>query len=152
MGPGGPDLLCRVDWYRQLSAEEPDAWLRADPSGDPVAFGDAFAFRVCEGGYVVKPSAGVYHFPLSMVDLETGMDRTMALSVPFKGNLPEPKSNYSQSSTPHGEARWQTTGPYVLAITWLQVVDNRLRVTLGMENWARSVEFNLDALQQRSQK
>jgi hypothetical protein len=112
-----------------------------------VAFSNAFAFRVCEGGYVAKPKVGVYEFPISMVDLKTGGDRSMMLSVPFNGALPEPKTNYSRSSTPQGETRWQTSGPYVLAITWLQIVDNRLRVTLGMEKWARSVEFDLDELQ-----
>jgi len=110
------------------------------------------AFRVCAGGYVTEPNAGTYHFPLSMVDLKTGADRAMLLSVPFKGKLPEPKINYSSTSTPQGKPRLQTMGPHVLAITWLQVEESRLQVTLGMEKWSRSVEFDLSQLHRKQSK
>ncbi len=149
MGPGGPDLLCRIDWYRHLSPEEPDAWLMAAPAGDPLAFGEEFAFRVCAGGYVKEPEAGVYHFPLSLIDLKTGVDRTLVLRVPFKGKLPKPETNFSHSQSSGGKNRWRTLGPHILAITWLQVEGKRLRVTLGMEQWTRSVEFEIDQLQRR---
>jgi hypothetical protein len=141
-GPGGPDLLCRIDWYRHLSFEAPDAWLISAPAGDPIAFGAEFAFRVCAGGYVQKPDAGIYHFPLTMIDLKTGADRTLLLRVPFNGRLPEPKNNYSASESPQGEKRWKTLGAYVLAITWLHVEGKQLQVTLGMQDWTRSVEFD----------
>jgi hypothetical protein len=84
--------------------------------------------------------------------LRTGTDRAMVLRVPFKGKLPAPKTNYSGIITPQGKARWKTMGPHVLAITWLQVEDNRLRVTVGMEEWARSLEFDLDEIQGRKRK
>jgi hypothetical protein len=151
-GPGGPDLLCRIDWYRHLASEGPEAWLTAAPAGDPVAFGDPFAFRVCAGGHVIDPDAGVYHFPLSMIDLKTGADRAIVLHVPYKGKLPEPESNFSRSQSAEGKVRWKTLGPYVLAITGLEVEDKRLRVTLGMEEWARTVAFEIEDLQGGKQK
>jgi hypothetical protein len=143
------DLLCRVDWYRQISPEEPEAWLTAAPAGDPVAFGEAVAFRACAGGYVTSPDAGAYRFPLSMIDLSTGGDRVLVLSVPYKGKVPEPKDNSIRIEWEKGKYRWQTRGPHVLAITWLEVEGNRLRVTLGMEEWSRSLEFEINKLRGR---
>src|SRR5262249_44919622 len=136
MGPGGADLLCRVEWYRQHSPEEPEAWLTSVPAGDPTAFGQGFAFRVCAGGYVADPATPVYDFPIAAVDLRTGADHTLILHVPYKGQFPEPESNYSRNKLPGGKDAWHTLGPHVLAVTGLQVEDNRLRVTLGMEDWA----------------
>jgi hypothetical protein len=151
-GPGGPDLLCRIDWYRHPSPEPSDAWLSADPAGDPVAFGEGFAFRVSAGGHVTAPDAGAYHFPLSMIDLRTGADRDLVLRVPYKGKLPEPKTNFSRSQTPAGKVRWQALGPYVLAVTRLQVEGERLRVTLGMEGWARALDFEIKELRGRERR
>jgi hypothetical protein len=141
MGPGGPDRLCRVDWFRQVSPEEPTAWLRAGPAGDPVAFGDGVAFRVRGGGHVPTADGRVYNFPLSMINLKTGTDQALLLRVPHKGDLEEPKANFSLSKD-----GWVTPGPHILAVTWLAVDGKRLRITLGMEKWARTVEFDLDQL------
>jgi hypothetical protein len=155
LGARGRDLLCRLAWYRHLWPEEPKAWLTAMPAGDPLAFGNEYAFRVCAGGYVTEPDAGAYHFPLSIIDLKTGADRTLVLRVPYKGKLPEPETSYTRWRSAQGKDRWQTFGPYVLAVTQLQVEGRLLRVTLGMDNFltsdrvekrARSVEFPIDEL------
>jgi hypothetical protein len=143
LGPGDPDPLCRVAWYREVSAEVPPSWLTADPAGDPVALGDAVAVRVRGGGYVADRVAGVYHFPLAMIDLATGVDRAMALKVPYTGTLPEPTSNYGHSVGPGGADRWHKLGPYVLAVTGLQMEGSRVHVTLGMEKWSRTLSFDL---------
>jgi hypothetical protein len=152
MGPGGPDLLCRVDWYRHLSTEDRGAWLTSDPAGEPVAFGKELAFYVINGGYVTKPDAGVYSFPLSMIDLKTGVEQSLILNVPFTGKIPEPKSNCTIMHTEDGKDRFRVMGPYVMALTWLQVEGNRLRITLGMEKGARSVDFDLGELESKKQK
>jgi hypothetical protein len=125
MGPGGPDMLCRVDWYRQLSAEESDGWHPMAPANDSVAFGDDFAVRAFAGGYF---KVGTYCLPLSMIDLKTGTDRRMLLRVPW------------------AEDSRQTREPHAVAITSLEVEGKRLRITLGMEKWARGVEFPIDEL------
>jgi hypothetical protein len=143
MGPGGPDKVCHVDWYRHLSRAEPEAWLISDPAGDPVAFGDDYAVRVSAGGYVPDADAGVYHFPISMVDLKSGVSRDLELKVPFTGQLPLPQTNFSRTTRAGGKDQWHPFGPYVLAVTGLRVDGTRLRITIGMENWARDLEFDL---------
>jgi hypothetical protein len=145
-GPGGPNLLCRIDWYRQLARQEPQAWLTADAAGDPLAFGSDIAVRVAAGGYVTDPDKPVYRFPLALVDLRTGAEHALVLNVPYKGKLPEPKTNYSMETLDDGKKRWQAMGPHVMAVTGLEVQDNRLRVTLGMEGWAAVLAFDTAGL------
>jgi hypothetical protein len=152
MGPGGPDMLCRVAWYRHPSPARPEAWLTSDPAGDPIAFGKGLAFRVCRGGYVTDPAKPVYDFPITVIDLQTGAEDELRLSVPYTGEMLEPGANYTRSEGPDGKPRWRTRGPYVLAITWLQTDERRLRVTLGMASWSRTLEFALTDLPGRKQE
>ena len=95
---------------------------------------------------MIDPATKIYRFPISVIDLKNGADRELVLKVPYKGDIPEPKSNFSRSETALGKARWRTLGPYLLAITWLEIEGNRLQVTLGMENWSRTLEFDIDDL------
>jgi hypothetical protein len=129
IGPFGPDLIGRIDWYRQLPASEPKAWLTAGPACDAVAFGRAHAFRTIDGGYVTRRGDRVYRFPVVAVDLRSGLHRTLVLNCPFKGELPEPEH-------PHHR------GPYHLGITGLTVDGDTLRVVLGMEGRAEMLEFD----------
>jgi hypothetical protein len=139
MGPGGPDLVARIDWYRQLDYDEPEAWLSADKSGDPVALGSDWSVRQLAGGHILRRDDGVYHFPLALVDLKTGLHRSMMLDVPFDGTVFLRASNFSfNGKSTH------VKGPYLLAITQLRIEKDRLRVTLGMENWSAVVDFSMD--------
>jgi hypothetical protein len=145
-GPGGPDLLCRIDWYRQLSPAIPEVWLSSDPVGELIAFGNGVAFGILDGGYVTQKDLGIYHFPLSMIDLKTGVDRKVVLHVPYQGEFPIPESNFSQSTSVDEKEIIETRGPYLLAITRLEIEGKYLRITLGMENCARNLEFEIDEL------
>ena len=111
IGPGGSDCLYRVAWYRHLLHEQPRAWLTSVPAGDPICFNDTHAFRVI-GGYVTDRAEKLYRFPIAVIDLKNGIDRQMLLSVPFKGELGEPKSNYSKS-TIDGKEAWHSSVPQV---------------------------------------
>jgi hypothetical protein len=143
MGPGGPDYLSDVEWNRGLRAARPAAWLTADPAGDPVAFGPGWAARVRSGGYVPAADAGEYRFPLAVVALATGAARDLELRVPFAGKVPEPQTNFSRTTGRDGKVQWEARGPYLLGVTGLAADGDRLRVTLGMRDWARSVEFEV---------
>jgi hypothetical protein len=149
-GPGGPDCLCRVDWYRQLGATKADAWLQSDPAGNPVAMSVTHAFRVVTGGYVTNPKTKIYQFPIAVVDLKNGAAREIVLKVTYSGDMPKPESNFRHSEAASGKDRYETRGPYLLAITWLEIEGSRLRVHLGMENWTRSLVFDIDDLLTRS--
>jgi hypothetical protein len=146
MGPGGPNLLCRVAWYRHGSQDLPGAWLTAGPAGDPIAFGEEFAFRADAGGYVASEDSGVYSFPMTAINLRTGTDSSLVLRVPFKGKLAPPHTNYSRSTTTENKASWHCLGPHVMGITRLQVAGKRLRVTIGTEGSAGVVEFAVEEL------
>jgi hypothetical protein len=139
-GPGGPDMLAKVDWYRELSAADPKAWLVADKSGDPLAYGRSRAFRVVAGGYVQQRSERLYHFPLSAIDYATGLAEPLTLHVPLTDTVPPPETNVSSVN---GHLR--AIGPYLLAITALNADHDSLAITLGMEKWSGTAIFNLTA-------
>jgi hypothetical protein len=141
MGPGGPDLVARVDWYRQLDYDEPEPWLIADKAGDPVALSSDWSVRQLAGGHILRRVDSVYQFPLALVDLKAGVHRSMMLDVPFDGTVFLRPSNFSfNGKSTH------VKGPYLLAITQLRIERDRLRVTLGMESWSAVVDFSMDEL------
>jgi hypothetical protein len=138
MGPGGPDLVCRVDWYRQPRAARPKAWLRADPASEAVAFTPTHAFRAAAGGYVGRRDESVYRFPITVIELTTGTERTITLAVPVAGKIPEPNKNFSKM----GETI-STYGAYLLGVTDLRMEGQSLRVILATKESAAEVEFDL---------
>lgn len=147
MGPGGPDLLTRISWFRQLSPLKPHAWLVSDRGGYPVAFSDTYAFALPAGGYVRKKGDQDFRFPISVIDLQTGIDRTITLRVPFEGELPIPDTNFRTIRLADGGAGIGTWGPHILALSGLQVEGTNLEVALGMEaGWTGSIRFDLSAL------
>jgi hypothetical protein len=142
-GPGGHDCLCDVDWYRQLRVKPPTAWLTSDPAGDPLAFTPERAYRVRTGGYVKTAKEHIFRFPIASVDLRTGRESSLLLSVPFEGEVPEPTTNVSSHTLPDGTKTFATFGPYHLGVTALSARAGQLDVTLGMENWHRTLTFDL---------
>ncbi len=143
MGPGGPDLLTRMPWFRQLTPPHPDGWLVADRGGDPLAFSETYAFCLPAGGYVGHQNKSTYHFPLAALDLEAGVEHALLLHAPFKGELPRPKTDYSQTQSADSRQVVHTFGPYVLGVTGLRVDSKALEITLGMENWSAVLTFDL---------
>jgi hypothetical protein len=147
MGPGGPDLLCTIAWYRQFAAPELDGWLTADKVRDVVAFDSARAYRAVAGGYVAKKEEMIYRFPLSVVDLAGGAEATAILVVPYKGTLSLPTQNFSTLAL-----QTHAHGPYLLGVTQLNVEGEQLEVTLGMEKTSVGVTFDLGKLKAPGQK
>jgi hypothetical protein len=139
VGPGGPDMLCRVAWYCQPeSAPPPKAWLTADPAGDPVAFSRTHAYRPDGDPYVLNSGDKVYHFPIRKLDLGTGQSERLLLDVPFDGAVDLPTLNYSRrDGTTHA------MGSHLLGVTWLDVRGEVLQIVLGTSSGACAVEFDL---------
>jgi hypothetical protein len=152
MGPGGSDCLTAIDWHRQFPKSEPKAWLGSDPAGDPIAMGAGKAFRVPTGGYVAAPAEKVFRFPITMIALDSGMSRNLELSIPFDGKIVEPKTNCSIRTFPDGTKSIHAMGPYVMAVTLLQVDRDRLRITLGMDEWHRTFEVPIRDLEDAKSK
>lgn len=150
MGGGGTDGTSCVAWLRHLPHAEPAAWFSAGKAQDAVEFGETHAFCLSTGGYVARNDTPVYRFPISAVDMATGLDTEILLDVPFKGEIPIPETNYSSSTRPDGTRSYHTRMEWQLAITRLQLHHDQLEIVLGMENWAGSVTFDVSkALSQR---
>jgi ankyrin repeat protein len=150
MGPGGPDALTRIDWFRQAADEgdnsEQRAWLVTDRVGAPIAFNRTHAVRLPAGGFVATKTDRVFQFPISVVDLRSTVERPMMLRMPFRDELAAPATNYSLTDLPDGKKGYHAVGPYRLAITQLALHGTRLEIVLGMHERATSVEFDLGSL------
>lgn len=122
-GPGGPDLLTRLAWFRQLSPRLPEARVTTDRHGDPVAFSGSRAYCLPGGGFITREEPSVCRFPVSVVDLESGIDLCFFLRVPFDGEWKEPEK--------------------LLAVTGLEVEGGSLKVVLGTHTEAAGLRFDL---------
>jgi hypothetical protein len=145
VGPGGPDLIATVEWYRQLRPSRAAAWLTADKVGNAIAFTPRHAFFMAAGGYVLRRDEAAYHFPLTVVDLKTGLDRTAILTVPLADRVSRPTRNYYENGD-----QIIAEGPHLLAVTDLEVHGTTLRICLGTDKKATGVEFDLGKLTELS--
>jgi hypothetical protein len=146
-GPGGPDLLTSIPWLRQVARVHPTAWLGADPVADAIAFGQTHAFCVPSGGYLSMREDSVYHFPLSAIDLQHGIDQPCSLHVPFRGKVPLPDSNYSRGHLLEEGDTIHKYGCYLLGLTQLHLDGSHLEITLAQETprSATTLRFDLSA-------
>ena len=113
--------------------------MTSGKAGDVIAFTKRHAFIAAGGGYVLHKDDKAYQFPLSVVDLRTGLDLAATLTVPLTDRVPLPQSNYSQT----GDDQFKAMGPHLLGVTFLEAHGTMLRVCLGMEGRAAGVEFDL---------
>jgi ankyrin repeat protein len=146
MGPGGSDHLLRMPWLRQVAEAEPPAWLTSGKAGDPVAFSDTHAFCLPAGGYVTDGDRATFHFPLTAIDLRTGIEQPLLLHAPIQGTVAAPKTNFSESRVA-GKTAIRTFGSYLVAVTRLHTDGNILRVTLGAAGWSGEVWFDLGGVE-----
>jgi ankyrin repeat protein len=141
MGPGGPDCLSELAWARRVQYTEPKAWFVSGKAGEPVAFGENYAFCIPAGGYVLRRGDTIYRFPIAAVSLSTGLDVTFELDVPFTGTFALPTSNFSQVGGPSGSTR--SINWHLLAISDLAAYGNELDVTLAGEKQTCLARFDL---------
>jgi hypothetical protein len=142
MGPGGPDRVSNVVWYRETQPKQPAVWLSADPATEAIAWQRNYVFRTTEGGYITKAGDTLYHFPISVVDTKTGLDRVIELTVPLREAITPPKSNYSWDLR-----SYKVKGPHLVGITRLDASGSTLRISLGSGKKANGIEFSLPQIE-----
>jgi hypothetical protein len=149
MGPGGSDCIARLEWYRELSSAGDDggvglrqnAWLKTGTAGDVSAFTEAALYSLPVGAWVENQNEHLIHFPLTRMDLKSGMSREFDLKVVSAGTISKPQSNYSSSG-----GTYSTHGAYFAAITGLAVHGAELWVTVGWEDGAAILVFDTTKL------
>lgn len=134
-GPGSTDGIGKINWYRQLDAKKQKAWLVSGWMNIPIAFGKS-TFRLPAGGYITKRSDCIFHFPLGIIDLKTGLERDLTLEVPFRGEVPDPETNFCSEVQQNGETSWSTLGPYLLTVSEIWLEGDRLRIGLESGDWS----------------
>jgi len=135
-GPGGPDCIGKLKWYREEMPLRKDAWLSSPATGMAFAWTEAGMISALDDTWIGKEGDKQLHLPIREFG-PAGEPSTYELIVPLKKPVKAPDSNYSSAG---GKVR--TSGPYVLGITGLELWDNRLYVTLGYEGGYRTLVFD----------
>lgn len=118
------DSTCSIAWYREYGIRLPASWFYADAAYGVAAFDSHYYYRP-SGAYIETRKRPVYRFVINRVDLETGLDRDLTLSIPYMGDFPMPKTGYAASP-----GSMHSTHPHLLWIGGLSVEDNVLRVVM----------------------
>ena len=84
----------------------------------------------------------MFRFPLVRIDLATGAETPMVLEVPFEGDAPVPTANFSATGSGAG-MRYETLGPYLMAVTRLDVRGKHLELTVGTEATSATLRFEV---------
>ena len=138
-GPGGPDCVTRMSWSRGYGLEpERKSWLAAPQQCRDVAMSDDFAFAAAGDVRVPERDSRIAKLPLACIDMNTGMLRRLTIEVPFEGEAEWPETNYQQ----YGNCM-RLIGPWKVSITRLETSGKTLLVTLGEEERATVLQFDL---------
>ena len=135
----GWDCQTGISWIRTVKSSKKnatDAWLTADVDCHNVELLEGFAIGVTDGGYIKKKKDALYHFPISITNLETGKQVSLELKVPFTAPIPSPRSNYRKSGD-----NYEADGTYMLGIKQLSVIDDRLEFVFWSRGEWRRLEF-----------
>ena len=141
MGPGGPDCLSRVEWYREFLPVQPGAWLLCDKTPSQVVRVGNQCIRAAGPPSVMKKGDSIMHFPMAVVDLRSGASRALELQAVLKNPIPTPVTNYS--STDLGV---RTSGPYYFGLSALNVAGGKLETIAGSEDAVYRVSFELSPI------
>ena len=147
MGPGNAadDLVLQVDWYREYPMRSPSAWLTANPPTDVAGFSKARLFRPGRA-YILTKQDKVYELTINVVDLRTGLDRDLTLSVPFEGSLPIPETGLSSTNQGTPSEQFDAHDPHVVWIHRLSVNSDRLKVVVAHNSAYTELTFDLAAM------
>jgi hypothetical protein len=147
MGPANAadDLILQIDWYREYLMRCPSAWFIADPPTDVTGFSKARLFRPSRA-YVRSQEDKVCNLQINIVDLRTGLDRDMTLSIPFEGSLPIPETGLSSFNPGDPTERLHALGPNGIYIDHLHVNGNRLTVAVAHGSQRTALMFDLSGM------
>ncbi|NQT37700.1 MAG: hypothetical protein HQ581_09440 [Planctomycetes bacterium] len=147
MGPGraADDLILQIDWYREYLMRSPSAWFRADPPTNVAGFSKARLFRPSRA-YVRGKEDKVYDLQINVVDLRTGLDRDLTLSVPFEGKLPIPETGLGSFNRGDPTERLYASGPHAVWIDHLGVDGDRLTAVVAHGSQCTALTFDLSAI------
>ncbi|MBS1718305.1 MAG: hypothetical protein JSS72_11295 [Armatimonadetes bacterium] len=141
MGPGAPDCVGRIAWFREFEDVNPKAWLRLGSTPQVAARAGQYVIRAAGAPYIVNKADTLVHFPMAVVELETGAAKQFELEAYLDKPASKPETNYRGDTT-----SITTIGPYYFGLGPIQADDSKLQVILGSERAVFRTEFDLDTI------
>ena len=124
-------------WVRSIASPRFGAWLEAPRYSDRAVFGRRIALVQTGGARIVRPTDASILFPFAAVDLVSGRVCEFVLDLPFKGRVPDPRTNCIRAPGP----RFETGFPYLAWITRYSIGPEGLRFVLFDDTSGKEVEL-----------
>lgn len=133
MGPGGPDCVGQLDWFRAYP--EPVRWARLMTGqwSDPFVTSGKTAIRFAGSGYVKDNERALYHFPVRIFDLENGADSLVDLRVRLSQAITEEDMEGKGSH-------------YDFGLPGMEIVGDLLRIFISNDQAQHALEFDWPAI------
>jgi hypothetical protein len=136
-----PELICPVKWYREYElGPNKSAPFVVERNRNVVCANESHLFR-SGGSYDMNEREHVHRFLINAVDLESGLDRDLILSLPYDGKLPAPMSYKKEP----GQVRVLSMA-YAVAVQWLEIDGDILRVVVSADESMAELEFDVRSL------
>jgi len=117
----------------------------AAATGNVTGFSRARLFRPSVA-YVREKEDRVYEFRVNVVDLRSGSDQDLTLSVPFAGELPVPESGISSYGRGTPAERVYAHGPNAVRIDRIDVDGDQLTFVIAHDSDFTALTFDLSAM------
>lgn len=144
---GNPDKTIDFEWHphrqkkKTAAIADETAWLRQGAFYRAGAFRGRMLLSIKEGGFLMTQEEQVFHYPVTLTDLDSGQNRTLQLNLPFRGKVVPPTRNYSGS-----DEGWTTYGDDLMEIRALEVRGDELLVTFQFGDDLQTLFFDYDEL------
>ncbi len=128
------DCLLPLIWYHETADERADSWLQG--TWRPAqAIGAGIALEPLDDGTVSDPTARLLVHHLRCTDLSTGTGAQWILEVQLPSPVAVPATNFEEFQRRDGSKAYAVALPdQVHSLTSLQILDDRLVITLGQPN------------------
>lgn len=142
---GNRDKTVDFEWHphrrkkKAAAIADETAWLRQGSFYRAAAFRGRMLLSIKAGGFLMTQDEQVFHYPVTLTDLDSGQNRTLQLNLPFRGTVVPPTRN--DSGTDEG---WTTYGDDLMEIRALEIRGDELLVTFQFGDDLQNVVFDCD--------
>jgi hypothetical protein len=133
---GSTDRVGTLRWYREFDEAVPPAWLRTGLRHHWSAITGGASFAIGGAPFIRAIGDKVFRIPLRRFDLDSGVESSLEVVVPFGGDLPAFDRAKGERVGPDGEKQVQFWEAWGIRVVGMKADDGRLGIELSPDNGA----------------